>query len=38
MELLGFDRQTRTDRCNELLDEFGLLGLRKSKAKDPLRR
>jgi lipopolysaccharide export system ATP-binding protein len=30
MEMLGFDRKTRKQRCNELLDQFDIAGLRKS--------
>jgi lipopolysaccharide export system ATP-binding protein len=32
MEMLGFDRKTRYDRCEELLDQFDIKRLRKSKA------
>lgn len=32
MELLGFDRKTRTRRCRELLEQFDITKLRKAKA------
>jgi len=32
MELLGFDRQTRRERCDELLEQFSITHIRKSKA------
>ncbi len=32
MELLGIDRQTRRRRCDELMEQFGITKLRKSKA------
>ena len=32
MELLGIDRSTRRRRCDQLLDQFGIGKLRKSKA------
>lgn len=32
MEMLGIDRRTRNRRCDELLDQFGITKLRKSKA------
>jgi len=32
MELLGMDRKTRRSRCDELLEQFGISRLRKSKA------
>jgi lipopolysaccharide export system ATP-binding protein len=32
MELLGFDRVTRRRRCEELLEQFGIARLRKSRA------
>ena len=32
MEMLGFDRKTRRARCDELLDQFGISKLRRSKA------
>ncbi|MBN2578574.1 MAG: LPS export ABC transporter ATP-binding protein [Pirellulales bacterium] len=32
MEMLGFDRKTRHRRCDELLDQFDITRLRKSKA------
>ena len=32
MEMLGFDRKTRNYRCNELLEQFDILRLRKSLA------
>jgi lipopolysaccharide export system ATP-binding protein len=32
MEMLGVDRKTRRARCDELLDQFGIAKLRKSKA------
>ena len=32
MEMLGFDRQTRARRCDELLDQFDITRLRKSVA------
>jgi lipopolysaccharide export system ATP-binding protein len=32
MEMLGFDRKTRYARCEELLDQFDIKRLRKSKA------
>jgi len=32
MEMLGIDRKTRRRRCDELLEQFGIAKLRKSKA------
>ena len=32
MEMLGMDRRERKARCNELLEQFGIAELRKSKA------
>jgi lipopolysaccharide export system ATP-binding protein len=32
MEMLGFDRRTRRRRCDELLEQFGITKLRKSRA------
>ncbi|MEX2115189.1 MAG: LPS export ABC transporter ATP-binding protein [Pirellulales bacterium] len=32
MEMLGFDRRTRRARCDELLDQFDITRLRKSRA------
>lgn len=32
MEMLGIDRKTRRKRCDELLEQFGITKLRKSKA------
>ena len=32
MELLGMDRRTRRRRCDELLDQFGITKLRRSRA------
>jgi lipopolysaccharide export system ATP-binding protein len=32
MELLGFDRRTRRRRCDELLNQFNIVKLRKSRA------
>lgn len=32
MEMLGFDRRTRRKRCDELLEQFGITKLRKSRA------
>jgi len=32
MEMLGIDRQTRRRRCQELLEQFGITKLRRSKA------
>ena len=32
MEMLGMDRRTRRRRCDELLEQFGITKLRKSKA------
>lgn len=32
MEMLGIDRKTRRARCDELLDQFGITKLRRSKA------
>ena len=32
MEMLGIDRKTRRKRCDELLDQFGITKLRKSRA------
>ncbi len=32
MEMLGFDRRTRRARCDELLDQFDIARLRKSRA------
>lgn len=32
MEMLGMDRKTRRHRCEELMDQFGITKLRKSKA------
>ncbi|GAF73665.1 unnamed protein product, partial [marine sediment metagenome] len=32
MEMLGMDRATRRQRCDELLDQFGIEKLRKNKA------
>lgn len=32
MEMLGIDRRTRNRRCDELLEQFGITKLRKSKA------
>lgn len=32
MEMLGFDRRTRRHRCEELLEQFGITKLRKSRA------
>jgi lipopolysaccharide export system ATP-binding protein len=32
MEMLGMDRRTRNRRCDELLEQFGITKLRKSKA------
>jgi lipopolysaccharide export system ATP-binding protein len=32
MEMLGMDRRTRRHRCDELLDQFGIAKLRRSRA------
>lgn len=32
MEMLGFDRRTRRRRCDELLEQFGITKLRRSRA------
>ena len=32
MEMLGFDRRTRSRRCDELLEQFDIARLRKAKA------
>src|SRR4029079_13086112 len=32
MEMLGFDRKTRQERCDDLLDQFAITKLRKSRA------